>query len=51
MILMRLIHIEKRLERLMTARSKRRRLRQGFGGQGRASNRKIKLRKRKANRS
>ena len=41
MILMRLIHIEKRLERLMTMRSKRRRL----------SARKIKSRKRKATRS
>jgi len=41
MILMRLIHIEKRLERLMATRSKRRRL----------PARKIKYRKRKANRS
>jgi len=41
MILMRLIHIEKRLERLMAARPKRRR----------SSTRKIKIRKRKANRS
>jgi hypothetical protein len=41
MILMRLIHIEKRLEGLMTVRPKRRR----------PSSRKIKLRKRKANRS
>jgi hypothetical protein len=40
MILMRLTHIEKRLERLMTSRPKRRR----------ASARKIKIRKRKANR-
>lgn len=40
MILMRLIHIEKRLERLINSRSKRRR----------TSSRKIKLRKRKANR-
>ena len=41
MILMRLIHIEKRLERLMAPRTKRRR----------PSAKKIKLRKRKANRS
>ncbi len=41
MIIMRLIHIEKRLERLMTSRSKRRR----------SSARKIKLRKRKVTRS
>jgi hypothetical protein len=41
MILMRLIHIEKRLERLMALRPKRRR----------SSAKKIKLRKRKANRS
>ena len=41
MILMRLIHIETRLERLMTARSKRRR----------SSVRKLKIRKRKVIRS
>ena len=41
MILMKLIHIEKRLERLMNSRSKRRR----------PSARKLKLRKRKATRS
>jgi hypothetical protein len=40
MILMRLIHIEKRLERLMASRPKRRR----------DSAKKIKIRKRKANR-
>jgi hypothetical protein len=46
MILMRLIHIEKRLERLMTARSRRPRA----ATERRGCN-KIKLRKRKANRS
>jgi hypothetical protein len=46
MILMRLIHIEKRLERLMAARPKRQRMaiqRRGYNNK--------KLRKRKANRS
>jgi hypothetical protein len=46
MILMRLIHIEKRLHRLMTARSKRQRT----ATERRAYN-KLKIRKRKANRS
>jgi hypothetical protein len=46
MILMRLTHIEKRLERLMTCRSKRHRT----ATPRRGSNNK-KLRKRKANRS
>jgi len=48
MILMRLTHIEKRLERLMTSRSKRRTAIPQGGTV--APTRKTKLRKRKANR-
>ena len=51
MILMRLIHIEKRLERLMTARSKSNARRSRNGGTVANASQKIKLRKRKANRS
>ena len=46
MILMRLIHIEKRLERLMAARPRRQRT-----ATERRGSSKIKIRKRKANRS
>jgi len=49
MILMRLIHIEKRLERLMTSRPKRHRT--AISQRRDRGYNKLKLRKRKANRS
>jgi hypothetical protein len=49
MTLMRLTHIEKRLERLMTSRSKRRTA-IPQGGTVATASRKIKIRKRKATR-
>jgi len=51
MITMRLIHIEKRLERLLASASKRSERRSGICPTVAPASRKNKLRKRKANRS